>query len=79
MAELVTQADLDEGRVYPPLSKIRETSTHLSTRLIEYAYKEKLAFAYPEPADKRAFIKQHQYSPEYDDFLPEVYEWPEEQ
>lgn len=79
VAELVTQADLDEGRVYPPLSKIRETSTHLSTRLIEFAYKEKLAFAYPEPADKGAFIKQHQYSPEYDDFMPEVYEWPEEQ
>jgi hypothetical protein len=74
----VTQADMDEGRVYPPLSKIQDASTHIASRLVEYAYKEKLAFTYPEPEDKLAFVKQHQYRPEYDDFLPEVYDWPPE-
>lgn len=79
LTELVTQANLDEGRVYPPLSKIHETSTHIASRLVDFAYKEKLAFAYPEPVDKLAFVKQQQYSPEYDDFLPEEYEWPPEE
>ena len=78
LAELVTPADLNEGRVYPPLKDIRKVSTHLATKLVEYAYREKFAFAYPEPSDKRAFVESHQYSPDYDNFMPEVYDWPEE-
>lgn len=39
----MTQQDLDVGRVYPPLSTIREVSTRIATNLVEYAYRNNVA------------------------------------
>jgi len=77
LASIVTDKDLSEGRVYPPLSDIRAVSIAIATDLVEFAYKNKIAFLYPEPEDKAAFIKSMLYSTEYESFLPEVYNWPE--
>ncbi len=43
LAGMVTQQDLDVGRVYPPLSTIREVSTRIATNLVEYAYRNNVA------------------------------------
>ena len=43
LANMVTQEDLDVGRVYPPLSNIREVSTQIATDLVRYAYRKQLA------------------------------------
>lgn len=76
LAEMAIQEDLDQGRVYPPLSKIREVSTKLAVGLTKYAYKNKLALKYPEPEDKDRTIRAHQYTTGYESFVPEMYEWP---
>ncbi len=73
---MVTDEDLAEGRVYPPLNKVREVSTMLATRIVEYAYKKGNAATYPEPDDKMAFVKSYQYNPEYKSFIPKTYPWP---
>ena len=72
----MTDEHLAQGRVYPPLSNIREVSTHLATRVVEYCYKEDIAGTYPEPADKEEFVRKHQYNDEYETFVPNTYAWP---
>lgn len=78
LAGLVTDADLAEGRVYPPLADIQKVSLHLATDLAEYVYKEGMALYYPEPEDKKAFIKSYMYESEYEYFEPETWNWPED-
>ncbi|XP_050390699.1 NADP-dependent malic enzyme [Patella vulgata] len=78
LADLVTQENLDEGRVYPPLSQIREVSLTIATKLSEDVYREGLATTYPEPTDKAAFIRAHVYDTEYEHFVPETWDWPEQ-
>ncbi|XP_074652663.1 NADP-dependent malic enzyme-like [Tubulanus polymorphus] len=76
VADLVTDEHLDEGRVYPPLSQIREISAQIATKVAEFAYAEGLAATYPEPKDKSRLIRSQVYTTDYDKFLPEIYEWP---
>ena len=73
---MVTEADLAAGRVYPPLSDVREVSTKLAAHILTYAYESGLATTYPEPQDKEQFVRDHQYSPDYDSFVPVTYPWP---
>jgi len=73
---MVTEDHLSEGRVYPPLSDVREVSTQLSARLIEYAYKEGIATTYPEPVDKEEHVRKNQYHNKYESFVPVTYPWP---
>jgi malate dehydrogenase (oxaloacetate-decarboxylating)(NADP+) len=73
---MVTEAHLEEGRVYPPLSSIRDVSTKLAAHIIEYAYQEGLATTYPEPDDKLEFVKQNQFNTDYESFIPVTYPWP---
>jgi len=76
LAEMVTKKDLDEGRIYPPLSQIREVSTRIAIKIAEYAYAHQMASHYPEPEDKSEFIRSQLYSTEYESFLPDLYDWP---
>jgi len=73
---MVSDEDLAEGRIYPPLRLVREVSTVLATSLVEYAYEHGFASAYPEPHDKEEFVRQHQYNTEYEHFVPNTYAWP---
>lgn len=76
LASLVEEHDLSEGRVYPPLREVRDVSTQIATRILEYAYKENLAETYPEPVDKGQYVRDYQYSSDYESFLPTMYSWP---
>lgn len=73
---MVTDEHYKQGRVYPPLQDIRRVSTDIAIHLAEFAYKQGLAHHYPEPVDKRKFIESHQYSVEYDEYIPTLYDWP---
>ncbi|KAA0703459.1 NADP-dependent malic enzyme [Triplophysa tibetana] len=77
IAELVTEEHLTEGRLYPPLCKIQEVSIKLAVKIVEYAYKHKMATLYPEPQDKEAFIRSLVYSTDYEEFAVDTYRWPE--
>jgi len=73
---MVSKEHLAEGRVYPPLSDIRDVSTRIAVHLAEYAYRNNLAFHYPEPADKARFITAQQYDIDYEEYIPALYDWP---
>ncbi|XP_068522129.1 NADP-dependent malic enzyme, mitochondrial isoform X2 [Anas acuta] len=76
IAAEVTEQNLAEGRLYPPLDSIREVSFKIAVKIVNWAYKHGLASWYPEPADKEAFVKQLIYSPDYDSFIIDDYTWP---
>ncbi|XP_062370149.1 NADP-dependent malic enzyme, mitochondrial [Cinclus cinclus] len=76
IAAEVTEQNLAEGRLYPPLANIREVSLKIAVKIVDWAYKQGLASCYPEPADKESFVKQFVYSPEYDSFVFDNYRWP---
>ncbi|XP_015243880.1 PREDICTED: NADP-dependent malic enzyme [Cyprinodon variegatus] len=78
LANLVTEKDLAEGRLYPPLSSIREVSLKLAAKIMDYAYNHKMATLRPEPSDKEAHLRSISYSTEYDDFTVDSYQWPED-
>uniref|UniRef100_A0A3Q2FXA1 Malic enzyme n=1 Tax=Cyprinodon variegatus TaxID=28743 RepID=A0A3Q2FXA1_CYPVA len=78
IAGMVTEENLAEGRLYPPLSTIREVSFKIAVQVVNYAYKHNIASVYPEPKDKEAFVLSQSYSPDYDSFTLDTYSWPQE-
>uniref|UniRef100_A0AAQ4R0P9 Malic enzyme 3, NADP(+)-dependent, mitochondrial n=1 Tax=Gasterosteus aculeatus aculeatus TaxID=481459 RepID=A0AAQ4R0P9_GASAC len=78
IAGMVTEENLAEGRLYPPLNSIREVSFKIAVKIVNYAYKNNMASLYPEPKDKEAFVLSHIYSPDYDSFALDTYSWPQE-
>lgn len=78
LAEQVTEKDLAEGRLYPPLSSIQDVSLKLAARIIEFAYKNNMASLRPEPSDKEKYLKSLVFSTDYDEFAVDSYRWPED-
>lgn len=62
--EQVTERDLTLGRIYPPLSLIREVSASIALAVARVAFTRGLA-AIPEPADLPVYIKAKMYDPAY--------------
>ena len=64
LAEQVSTADLELGRVYPPLSQISEVSALIATAVAEEAWNSGLATA-ARPDDVLTSIKSAMYTPVY--------------
>jgi malate dehydrogenase (oxaloacetate-decarboxylating)(NADP+) len=64
VADLVTQAQLDSGLLYPPQSNILETERQAAIRVAEAIFRLDLARV-PKPKDLGAFIASHMYAPAY--------------
>lgn len=77
LAGLVTDDHLSNGRVYPPLSDIREVSVKIASAIAEHVYKRNMASTYPEPENKEEYIREHLYSTDYESFVPETWDWPD--
>ncbi|CAF2867364.1 unnamed protein product [Rotaria sp. Silwood2] len=77
LGSLVTQKDLDSGRIYPPIPTIREVTIKIAAHLVEHLYKEKKAWFHPEPKDKEEFIRMQLYNTNYQYFGPLTWKWPE--
>jgi malate dehydrogenase (oxaloacetate-decarboxylating)(NADP+) len=69
VADQVTQAELDEGLLYPPQSDILKTEIETAVRIADVVFARNLA-GVPKPKDTRAFIESHLYKPTYPDFAP---------
>jgi malate dehydrogenase (oxaloacetate-decarboxylating)(NADP+) len=69
LAAQVTQTDLDQGSLYPPLATIRDVSARIAAAVAAVAYEHGLAMA-PKPADLLAFVKSQMYEPRYRSYLP---------
>jgi malate dehydrogenase (oxaloacetate-decarboxylating)(NADP+) len=67
LSEQVTREDLALGRVYPPLTKIREVSAHIAAAVAQIAVNEGLG-SKPCPYNLLACIKENMYQPEYINF-----------
>jgi len=76
LADMVSDSDLAVGRLYPPLSSLREISVKIAVKVAKEAYKEGSASTYPEPEDMETFIRQQLYDYNYSTSLPSRYEWP---
>ncbi|XP_053793882.1 NADP-dependent malic enzyme isoform X1 [Vidua chalybeata] len=78
IAQQVTEENLQEGRLYPPLVTIQEVSLKIAVRIAEEAYRNNTASTYPQPKDLEAFIRSQVYSTDYNSFVADSYTWPEE-
>jgi enoyl-CoA hydratase/carnithine racemase len=64
LADQVSPADLEQGRVYPPLSQIRAVSSAVAARVAEVAYAAGLARR-ERPDDVLADIRERMFEPDY--------------
>uniref|UniRef100_A0A673KLI9 Malic enzyme n=1 Tax=Sinocyclocheilus rhinocerous TaxID=307959 RepID=A0A673KLI9_9TELE len=76
LADQLTDEELSQGQLYPPLSNIREVSLQMAIKVVQYVYSKGMAFRYPEPVDKEAYVRSVVWNINYDSFLPEIYDWP---
>jgi malate dehydrogenase (oxaloacetate-decarboxylating)(NADP+) len=68
LADQVSEADLERGLIYPPLTEIRRVSTAIAVAVAEVAYRRGLA-AQPKPDDLQAFIEAQMYVPRYQSYV----------
>jgi malate dehydrogenase (oxaloacetate-decarboxylating)(NADP+) len=64
LAAQVTEGDLAQGSLYPPLNAIRGVSAHIAAAVAGVAYRQGLAGT-PEPPDILAAVKKAMYEPDY--------------
>ncbi len=64
LAHLVTEADLEQGSLYPALPRIREVSAHIAAAVANTAYRDSLA-GKPKPTDVLADVQSQMYDPRY--------------
>jgi malate dehydrogenase (oxaloacetate-decarboxylating)(NADP+) len=68
LAAEVSEADLAQGSLYPPLTRVREVSARIAAAVAEVAYARSLA-AKPKPADVLADIREQMYEPRYASYI----------
>jgi malate dehydrogenase (oxaloacetate-decarboxylating)(NADP+) len=68
LAAETSAADLEQGRLYPSLGRIREVSLAISTTVAEVAYERGLATV-PRPDDLRSYVTTQMYEPRYLDYI----------
>jgi malate dehydrogenase (oxaloacetate-decarboxylating)(NADP+) len=64
LAHLVSEADIEQGSLYPALPRIREVSAHIAAAVAEVAYKRGLADG-QAPKDMLASVRAQMYDPHY--------------
>lgn len=68
LANLVTQEDLDQGRIFPALTRIREVSLAIATAVAEVVYARGLTDM-PRPKDLSAHVQAQMYDPSYKSYV----------
>ena len=64
LAQLVSEADLDQGSLYPALPRIREVSARIAAAVAKVAYQRGLAAGQP-PKDLLTYVQSQMYDPRY--------------
>jgi malate dehydrogenase (oxaloacetate-decarboxylating)(NADP+) len=64
LANSVSEADLEQGSLYPALPRIREVSAQIGAAIAEVAYQRGLAST-PPPNDLIGFVQSQMYDPRY--------------
>jgi len=68
LARQVSEADLEQGLIYPPLTQIRAVSAAIAVAVAEVAYRRGLA-TQPRPDDLAAHIRAQMYEPRYQSYV----------
>jgi malate dehydrogenase (oxaloacetate-decarboxylating)(NADP+) len=68
LASLVLPADLEMGRIYPSLKRIREVSAQIAVAVAEVAFKAGLAQV-ARPADLMGLVQAAMWTPRYREFV----------
>ncbi|MGA8477130.1 MAG: malic enzyme-like NAD(P)-binding protein [Chthoniobacterales bacterium] len=68
LASELSETDLEEGRIYPPLARIREVCLKIAAAVAAIAYDQGLA-ATPKPADLASFIRAQVFEPSYRNYV----------
>jgi malate dehydrogenase (oxaloacetate-decarboxylating)(NADP+) len=68
LADLVTDRDLEQGSLYPPLARVREISARIAAAVAEVAFARGLA-GVPRPADLLALVRAKMYEPTYRSYV----------
>jgi malate dehydrogenase (oxaloacetate-decarboxylating)(NADP+) len=68
LASLVLPSDLELGRIYPSLTRIREVSAHIGAAVAEVAYRDGLA-GVARPPDLLAMVKASMWEPVYRQYV----------
>ncbi len=68
LAEQVLESDLEMGRMYPALSRIREVSAYIGAAVAEVAFNDGVA-GIEKPDNVVEFVRSQQWAPEYRDYV----------
>jgi malate dehydrogenase (oxaloacetate-decarboxylating)(NADP+) len=68
LAAQVLKSDLEMGRIYPSLTRIREVSAHIAAAVAEVAFKDGMARV-ERPADMLAMVKSKMWEPRYESYV----------
>ena len=68
LAHLVSESDLEQGSLYPALSRTREVSAHIGTAVVETAHKRGLSEKQPS-ADTLSEVRRAMYEPSYASYI----------
>jgi len=68
LAASVTEGDLAQGSLYPPLHSVRDVSARIAAAVAEVAFRENLA-TIERPADLQAFVRAAMYDPHYPSYV----------
>jgi malate dehydrogenase (oxaloacetate-decarboxylating)(NADP+) len=68
LARLTSQADLDQGSLYPPLSRVREVSARIAAAVAAVAYSRGLS-ARRKPRSVLADVRGQMYDPSYPSYV----------
>jgi malate dehydrogenase (oxaloacetate-decarboxylating)(NADP+) len=68
LAAAVTDADLAQGSLFPPLHRIRESSLSIATEVAARAFEHDLATV-PRPDDVRSLVESQVYDPSYESYV----------
>jgi malate dehydrogenase (oxaloacetate-decarboxylating)(NADP+) len=68
LADQTAEADLEMGRIYPSLSRIREVSAHIAAAVAEVAFSDGLARIQPPP-DVLRHVRSMMWTPRYEPYL----------
>jgi malate dehydrogenase (oxaloacetate-decarboxylating)(NADP+) len=71
LAGQVTEADLAQGSLYPPLSRVRDVSAAIGAAVAEIAFAHGLA-GIAKPADLEGYVRAQMYDPRYESYVAEA-------
>ncbi len=68
LAEMVTEGDLVQGRIFPSLARIREVSSVIAEAVADVAFRRGLT-TMNRPADLSSHINAQMYDPDYEEYV----------